>query len=55
MRPETYLGDGVYVSFDGYQLWLRTSRDGRDEMIALEPPVWQRLLSYVTTVEEATP
>ena len=23
MTDETYLGDGLYASFDGYQIWLR--------------------------------
>ena len=38
MENETYLGDAVYASFDGYQIWLRTG-DGNNQRIALEPAV----------------
>lgn len=40
-----YLGDAVYASFDGYQLWLRTG-DGRDQQIALDFGVMINLLRY---------
>lgn len=43
---ETYLGDGVYASFDGCQIWLRTPRLGGDHTIALEPDVFEALLRY---------
>lgn len=43
---ETYLGDGVYASFDGYQVWLRTGED-HDNRIALEPEVLGALEAYV--------
>lgn len=26
MNPDTYLGDGLYASFDGYQIRLYTAR-----------------------------
>jgi hypothetical protein len=43
----TYLGDGVYASFDGYQIWLETERgDGAWHRIALEPPVMTALVAY---------
>lgn len=44
---DAYLGDGVYVSFDGYQIWLRTS-DGitTTNRIALEPSVFAALVDY---------
>ena len=42
---EVYLGDAVYASFDGYQIWLRT-RDGNDQRIALEPRVFDALVKY---------
>jgi len=29
MANQTYIGDGVYVSFDGWQIWLRTERARR--------------------------
>jgi hypothetical protein len=44
---ETYIGDGVYASFDGYQIWLRTTRDGiHDERIALEPQTFNALIRF---------
>lgn len=42
---ETYLGDSVYVSFDGFQLWLRTG-DEIEQRIALEPMVYAALVRY---------
>ena len=42
---EKYLGDAVYASFDGYQIWLRTG-DGNDNRIALEPAVFNALVDY---------
>jgi len=43
---DEYLGDGVYASFDGYQIWLKTERETGWHEIALEPPVFERLLEY---------
>lgn len=43
---ETYLGDGVYASFDGWQIKLRTMRDLGDEIIYLEPAVFAALEAY---------
>jgi hypothetical protein len=42
-----YLGDGVYVNNDGFQLWLSTE-DGLSTTNerALEPAVWKALKSY---------
>jgi hypothetical protein len=40
-----YLGDAVYASFDGYQIWLTTG-DGNDQRIALEPDVFRALIAY---------
>jgi hypothetical protein len=46
--PECYLGDAVYASFDGYQIWLRTTDGITDtNRIALEPSVLDALRQYV--------
>jgi hypothetical protein len=37
--PETYLGDGLYASFDGWQVILRAPREHMDHVVALEPEV----------------
>ncbi len=43
-----YLGDGVYVTFDGWQVWLHTDRaDEGMHTIALEPTVFADLMKYV--------
>jgi hypothetical protein len=44
----TYLGDGVYARFDGYQIWLAANHH-ENEMIALEPAVFQALVNYAET------
>ena len=49
----TYLGDGLYVECDGYQLRLFTDRgqDGVHEAY-LDPDVFTNLLSFVETLKE---
>ena len=39
MAKEAYLGDGLHASFDGYQFWLRASREEVTIWLALPPPV----------------
>lgn len=43
---QDYLGDGVYASWDGYQIWLRADRDCQTHEIAIESPVFSALLRY---------
>lgn len=40
-QNETYLGDAVYASFDGWQIKLRTG-DCNGQVIYLEPDVYAR-------------
>lgn len=44
---ETHLGDGVYVSYDGWQFRLRVNREAGDHVVYLDPVVVQALLAYV--------
>jgi hypothetical protein len=44
---ETYLGDGLYASFDGYQIRLRTSREGGDHEVYLDDPTLRAFLEFV--------
>jgi hypothetical protein len=44
---ETYLGDGLYVSFDGWQIVLRAPRVGGDHFVALEPEVYRALVNWI--------
>lgn len=43
----TYLGDGVYAEFDGFNVWVWTT-DGinKSQKIALEPAVIDALIAY---------
>lgn len=47
--PPAYLGDAVYASFDGYQIWLKTG-DGNNQQIALEPAVYDALRQYAKRI-----
>jgi len=43
-----YIGDGVYVMFDGFGVWLHAnSHDQPTDKIYLEPSVWKRLRLFV--------
>ena len=46
MEEETYLGDGLYASFDGYQIKLRAPRPDGDHWVALEPSVYESLVAF---------
>lgn len=52
-KNKTYLGDGCYVSFDGFGLWLETS-DGitTTNRIYLEPKVYAALVKYVDKLRD---
>jgi hypothetical protein len=54
MPESTYLGDGLYASFDGYQIRLMAS-DGVNihDQVYLEPSVWNALKAYVQRLEDA--
>ena len=53
----SYLGDGVYLSFDGYQLWLAVG-EHTNKIVALEPDVFINLITQgkrmlgLTTISE---
>jgi len=44
---ETYLGDGLYASFDGYCITLRAPREHGDHWVWLEPGLLAAFESYV--------
>ena len=48
---DAYLGDGVYASFDGYQIWL-AANDHRNKVVALEPAVMAALIAYSRFIQE---
>jgi sulfur transfer complex TusBCD TusB component (DsrH family) len=47
----TYLGDGVYASFDGYQIWLAVNHH-ENNVVALDPDVFAQLCKYVEKIKE---
>ena len=46
-----YLGDGVYASFDGFQVWLAVN-DHRNKVVALEDTVMANLIRYNAKIEQ---
>ncbi len=50
MPNETYLGDGLYASHDGFSFILRAPRDGGDHSVYLEPEVLEDFLRFVAKV-----
>lgn len=44
-QKDAYLGDGVYASFDGYQIWLAVNHH-ENKQVAIEPAVLLSLLEY---------
>jgi len=57
MDGETYHGDGVYASFDGFMIRLRAPRAGGDHELFLEPQVLAAFERYVEKLKasERTP
>jgi hypothetical protein len=46
-NAETYLGDGLYASFDGYAIVLRAPREDGDHWVGLEPDVYRSLQEWI--------
>lgn len=54
LHDEEYLGDGLYVKFDGYHIVLRAPRHGGiDHFVALEPSVVKAFDEYRERLNEA--
>ncbi len=54
MKFSEYLGDSVYVGYDGYHIWLNTQNGYPDDprnAIALEPQVYAALLRWVENLK----
>lgn len=48
-----YIGDGVYIDFDGYGIVLTTENGIREtNRIVLEPEVYSELMRYVNDLRE---
>ena len=46
-----YLGDGLYVIFDGYGITLTAPRENGDHWVYLEPSVFAQLMSFVESLK----
>lgn len=44
--PPRHIGDGVYVSFDGYQIVVRVNDHRSEPVLFLEPEVMKALIAY---------
>lgn len=51
---DEYIGDGVYLSFDGYQVWIAVN-DHRNKVVAIEPMVAPLLISYLNKAFDRKP
>ena len=49
---DLYLGDGVYASFDGYQIWLAVN-DHTNKVVALDNDVMKNLIKYHEMIGQA--
>ncbi|QQO30764.1 hypothetical protein JJC00_18950 [Bradyrhizobium diazoefficiens] len=47
---ETYLGDGLYCSFDGQQIKLRAPREDGDHIVYLEPSVQIAFIEFIERI-----
>ena len=45
-----HLGDGVYASHDGYQVWLTTGHHLNNPLVALEAEVIMNLVLYAKRI-----
>jgi len=54
MNLKRYIGDSVYVDFDGWNLVLTTENDDGppSNLIVLEPEVYKQLVQYVESLKE---
>lgn len=44
--PMRHLGDGVYASFDGYQMWLHVNSHEAPPVVAIEEGVLGEMIRY---------
>ena len=52
MTNDTYLGDGLYASFDGFQFRLWTQRGDGTHEVFLESSVLEAFEAFVSVVRE---
>ncbi len=47
---KAYLGDGLYVAFDGFMLTLSADRENGEHWVGLEPQVFDALITYAVSI-----
>jgi hypothetical protein len=52
MPKQDYLGDGVYVEYDGFGWWLRANDPQSEKEVYLEPSVFEALKLFVAKCKE---
>lgn len=53
LDKEIYLGDGLYASYDGFQVMLRAPTTEEDRVVYLEPGVVRALQRYLEDLEQS--
>ena len=51
-KTEDYLGDGLYVKFDGFGFELRAPRADGDHWVYLEPQVYDCFIRFVERMKQ---
>lgn len=51
-KDNSYLGDGLEATFDGWQIVLRTPRDDGDHWVALEPDTFEALVRFAKHINK---
>lgn len=54
MDDKTYLGDGLYVEFDGFMFILSAPREGGEHSVALEPSILDAFLKFIEKTNNVT-
>ena len=49
---DSYLGDNVTASFDGYRFWLQIDTGNHSSRIGLEPPMLRELDQFRAIINE---
>jgi hypothetical protein len=49
---ETYLGDGLYASYDGWMITLKAPREDGDHWVGLEPEILEAFLRFVESMRK---
>ena len=51
-HDEIYLGDGLYATFDGWMMNIRTQRGQIEHWVALEPETFQALVKFANYINK---